>query len=122
MLTNSMQPESLTKAYIIQVFDLDRKHSNFVLIISLLSKLILISPVDKPKKVENRKRSVRRFLRVLKREGGIIRTQGPESLPLNLPHIYLREEELKEILKDEYEKIINTRINSGNNPRKRVVL
>ena len=104
----------LTKAYIIQVFDLDGKHSNFALIFSLPSELILVFSNDKPKKVRNRKRTVRRFLRVLKRDGGMVRTQKPETLPPNLPHIYLRDEELKEIFKDEYEKI-NTRINSRNN-------
>ena len=121
MSTNSMQPEYLTKAYIIRVFDFEGKHSDFALVFSLPSEQILIFSNDKPKKIENRKISVRRFLRVLKRDGGMIRTQEPESLPLNLPHIYLRDEELKEILKDEYEKI-NVRINSRNNPRKRVVL
>lgn len=116
-----MQPEYLTKAYIIQVFDLESKHSDFALVFSLPSELILIFSNDKPKRMENKKRSVRRFLRVLKRDGGIIRIQEPESLPLNLPHIYLKDEELKEILRDEYEKI-NTRINSRNNPRERVML
>ena len=114
-----MQTKYLTKAYIIQVFDLNGKHSGFALVFSLPSELIFVFSNDKPRGAKNR---VRRFLRVLKRDGGMVRTQEPVFPPRkNLPHVYLKDEELKEILKDEYEKI-NTRINSRNNPRKRVVL
>jgi ubiquinone/menaquinone biosynthesis C-methylase UbiE len=77
------------------VYDLNGKHSEFSLTISLPTKLIFIYSI---RKVKNRKRSLRRALRWLKKGGVTIREHSSVNVSSKYRSIYLTKDDLTKIL------------------------
>ena len=104
MSTNFLLNQSLIEAKIIPVYDLNSEHLGFSLTISLPTKLIFIYSI---RKVKNRKRSLRRTLRLLKKGGVTIREHSPASVSSKYRSVYLTKDDLTKILGMERKELIN---------------
>ena len=109
-----MLNQSLVEAKIVPVYDLEGEHSEFILAISLPTKLIFIYSTDSIKRVNNRKRTIRRTLRWLRKGENTIKEYSLYNIS-KYPIVYLTEDDLTKILGTERKELINEIVEYANN-------